>query len=248
MMNIPIEKVIRERLFTHVFQPVHLVHTGEIIGYESLIRCGFFSSPQHLFQKALEEGLLFELDCASMLEAMRVYKNHYKDELIYPRLSVNVYPSTLTNPLFQEFLDSVISEVKYPLNRIVFEISEAATTECFEVLNDRIVYLKNVGALVALDDLGKGQSTIRTVIELEPSIIKLDRYFGKNLANHARKQHFLKSLVYFLANDHIVLEGIETEADLAFARKIGVHFGQGYYLGKPHNVENCESFPLNFLP
>ncbi|MEI5907537.1 EAL domain-containing protein [Bacillus spongiae] len=248
MMNVPIEKIVKERLFTHVFQPIHIVHTGEITGYESLIRCEYFSSPTALFQEADKKGLLFELDCASMLEAMRVYKFHYRNELIYPRLSVNILPSTLLNPSFKSFLEEAIVDVQFPMNRMVFEINEAEAIPHLETLNDSIHDLKSIGALVALDDLGKGQSSIRSVIELEPNIIKLDRYFGKDLSKHARKQHFLKSLVYFLARDHIVLEGIESEEDLECARKIGVHFGQGYYLGKPHSVEKCESFPLNFLP
>ena len=98
--------------------------------------------------------------------------------------------------------------------------------------------IRKEGFLIALDDIGKGESTLRSILEIEPDIAKIDRYFAKNLAECPKKQKALKFMLMLLGEDaEVIVEGFESEADLQKAKELGVPYGQGYFLGRPKPIK-----------
>lgn len=95
--------------------------------------------------------------------------------------------------------------------------------------------LKDKGYAIAIDDFGKGESSLQTVIELEPDFVKLDRYYAVKLSASIKKQNEIQMLLKLCQqkNMKLILEGIEEPTDLAMAKLLGVHLGQGYLLGEP---------------
>ncbi|HDJ1468230.1 TPA: EAL domain-containing protein [Clostridioides difficile] len=76
---------------------------------------------------------------------------------------------------------------------------------------------------------------MKTIIELEPDYLKLDRYFSQDLKSSKQKQ----SLISFFLNycqeykSQLILEGLENEMDMEMAKSLGIPIAQGYLLGKP---------------
>src|SRR5690606_28936871 len=114
-------------------------------------------------------------------------------------------------------------------------INESEKISDIDLLRKAIRFLRTNGFSVALDDLGKGEFSIQTVMELEPDFVKLDRYYSIDLSNSIEKQNEIQMIldVCQQKNIYLVLEGIEEPKDLAMAKKLGVHLGQGYLLGRP---------------
>ncbi|MGD6965895.1 EAL domain-containing protein [Rossellomorea vietnamensis] len=241
-MVLSLSNIITNEKFWNVFQPVYDLRSDTLIGYESLFRCDFDSNPELVFYHAKKTGILYELDTASVKRSIRVFNEYFsQNNKSLPFLSVNLYPSTIKHPFFIQFLHKLLEEVELPAEKVILEINEAEQNDDFVQFRKVLHDLKSRGFLIAMDDLGKGNSSLKMVLELEPQIIKFDRYFSMDLSKNTKKQRLLQAIIEFAKEDTcFILEGIETEEDLAAAKSIGVQFGQGYLLGRPEKLEDCD--------
>ena len=232
-----INNFIQNELFSHHYQPIVDIQTWKRIGFEGLLRTSHFDTIEDAFKLAKTEKQLYELDSRSIHKAALTYHSAgftKKDGYLF----LNVFPSTLTNTNFLPLIRKIITENTYFSQQIIFEISEMEVINDFSSFKENINQLKSEGVLFAIDDVGKGNSNVKYIIELDPDFIKLDKYFSTNLYKDLKKQEFIKSMIQYTDNHEIklVLEGIETEKDLAIAKYIGVKFGQGYVLGRPKSL------------
>ncbi|MBW5467120.1 EAL domain-containing protein [Brevibacillus formosus] len=222
-----------------VFQPLVHLTTGQFFGYEALLRSASHRTPEVLFRKAREEGCLYELDTLSMKKAMDSYFTRVTFHDHVPLLFINVFPSTLLNPSFLSFITEGLFGSWN--RRVVLEINEANEEDKMweiRLLGQKIRELRQHGFLIALDDVGSGAASLKKIVEYEPDIVKLDRYFGKQLSSIPNKQKLVSLFVQY-CQDHtqLVLEGIEEPEDLAVALALGVPVGQGFLLGHPEPLQ-----------
>jgi EAL domain-containing protein (putative c-di-GMP-specific phosphodiesterase class I) len=112
-----------------------------------------------------------------------------------------------------------------------------------------IFELESKGFLIAINGSDKGSvsASFLPMLELDPTFVKLDRYFSQNLHSNVWKQHFIQSFLRYSEELHfkMILEGIEDEKDLAFAKFLGVSFGQGHIFGCPREMR--ADWPHTFL-
>lgn len=221
----------------HVYQPIYELSDFTILGYEAFIRPNDYKDNiENVFIEAKKQNYLYELDTISIKNAVFTF---FEKEFTNTKLFINVFPSTLINPSFIPFLEELMKQVDKPLNRIVLEINEAEEILDFNQLRKIITILKNKGIMFAIDDFGKGLISIKNVIELEPDIVKLDRFFSSNLFTSEKKQKMIRALVDYFDDDVIlILEGIEQPEELSIAKVLGISIGQGYLIGKPRYIEN----------
>lgn len=217
----------------HYIQPITNLTTNHVIGYEFLLRSETIKNPELLFQTVSHPNQLLELDMKSIFKAIETINSHYtffENKLLF----LNVFPATLMENSFLQGLLNILSKTTIKTSSIVLEINESANGSNISALKEVICLYKKHGFIIALDDVGKGDSTVMALLEIEPDIVKIDKYFSIDLANSIKKQKLISLLIQFIDQDAtIVLEGIETNEDLKMAKSIGVPIAQGYYLGKP---------------
>lgn len=238
----PIKSLINDEQFYHDFQPIIDIQNGRMIGYEVLFRSKATQNPLKTFEAARKENLLFELDSRSIKKAISSYQNAgYSKKEGY--IFVNIFPSTILNPAFPSFVENILLKFS-STQHIVFEISESEIIYDYKIFQHIIFQLKGLGCLIAIDDVGAGNSSMKSIIELEPDYIKLDMYFSEDLNKNIKKQRAVYTYLNYCneTNTKLILEGIEVESDLLTSKKLGVHFAQGYLLGKPKQIENVESY------
>jgi EAL domain-containing protein (putative c-di-GMP-specific phosphodiesterase class I) len=226
------DRLLREKQFFHMYQPLFYLSDLEICGYEGFFRSEFSTNPEDIFRLAKENGRLYELDTQSIFKALLTCSEFgvHSGKLIF----VNVFPSTLSDPLFFFFLEKLLKQITIPCQRIVLEISEGEKIEDMNGFLQIVSRLKNYGFLIAIDDVGKGFSKLQRIIELEPNFIKLDRYFSVDLSTSPKKQRFISLILdYYKGSVKMILEGIEKNEDLATAKLLGIPIAQGFLLGKP---------------
>ncbi|WP_127530880.1 EAL domain-containing protein [Paenibacillus kobensis] len=224
-----------EELFHH-FQPIVDGQSGKVYGYEALIRCKAGIGPYELFQTARLNGELFQLDTISFQSAIESFfgeEGPSHEQLLF----VNLLPSTLGNPLFSSFLSRMEERYVQYFGRLVVEMNESAEEmhlwDTPEFASGTGL-LRECGIRIALDDTGEGVSSLRKFVELEPDIVKLDRYFAQGLSESGQKQRVVNLMAELCKEDSmLILEGIETETDWVTARQLGVKLGQGFWLGRP---------------
>lgn len=226
------KKVIENKLFHHVYQPLYFLSDWSLLGYEAFLRSQYFVAPELLFQNAERLDKLYELDILSLFKAVVSYTP--KNRALQTSVFVNIFPSTLLHPDFHCFVDGLLSDYAVSKGEIVLEINESQEINDVKSMRNMLSFLRQNGFQIALDDVGKGSASLKSLVEFEPDFIKLDRYFSIDLSVCLRKQRLIELLVGYCKDDaYLILEGIEKSEDLAIAKLLGVDIGQGYLLGKP---------------
>lgn len=232
-----IVRLIKDRLFYNEFQPLWNTSKDTIFAYEAFIRTKPFTDPLKLFYEARNMGLLYNLDTASIANAIKEYPYGHLDKYL---LFVNVFPSTIIHPDFPEFIDGLLRNYEEIKSKVVFEINEDSVEEHYwgePPFRKRLSFLRDKGFFIAYDDLTYTPSSIRKIHHFVPDFTKLDRSCSQNLADSIEKQEHVG---YFVSDSFkemvVVLEGIETNDDLLAAKQLGVPLLQGYFIAKPHRL------------
>jgi EAL domain-containing protein (putative c-di-GMP-specific phosphodiesterase class I) len=224
-----LDEIIRTEAFHVEFQPVIDLMDGSIYMVEALSR---FQSrtPGEWFDEARELGLIHKLEILAIRKALRAAHVVPGDALV----SVNVSPDTLTSQAFTRLLE----HTRFPLHRLVLEVTEHAFIDDFERVLKMMQRLRAKGVKVALDDLGAGYASLRHLVGLAPDIIKVDRSLIRDIHEGGSQHALLRALVSFASTVDAVLvtEGIESNAELAVVRSTGARYGQGFLLSNPAAV------------
>lgn len=220
--------------YYHVVQHVFEASETESLGYEVLLRHHSLTNPEMIFKKARARGVLVELDLLSIMKFLQNKRKDPKDAKIF----FNVFPSTLVSSRIDKLFKWI---EEHPKENIVLEINESNDDymiwESSEFIKN-VKYAQQLGVEIAMDDVGRGQSSLTNIINVSPDYIKLDRFFGFNLSEKEEKKQMVSAFVNICdsSNISLVLEGLETKEDYEVAKELGVSFMQGYYLDIPKPI------------
>ena len=236
-----VNKILDANDIDYYFQPIISAKTGDILGYEALMRMPekYGVSPLTLLKYATEENRLGDVERATLFNVMKKM-TEMEDELAGRKVFINSIPGHYLPK--EEFL--LLAE-KYGslFNRVVIEVTEETDMEegTIDFLSSRS---KEYGFQVAVDDFGTGYSNVTNLLKFLPNYVKIDRFLISELQIDPRKQHFVNTIIQF-AHDNgfqALAEGVETSEELNAAIRMGVDLIQGFYTAKP------QPKPLKQLP
>ena len=129
---------------------------------------------------------------------------------------------------------------------LVLEITEHERINDMNKLAQVADELHLTGISLALDDFGDGKSSLRLWSQIRPNIVKIDKYFTRDLHRQSDRLMTIQALqqIASIFNSALVAEGIETAEDLRILRDMGIPYGQGYFLGRPQAQPRNEPLPL----
>lgn len=217
-----------------VYEPIVEVASRTVFAYEALARGPAGSelhSPTVLFERAVEERLVFELDVLCRRRALE----GATDLPSGTKLFVNFRPTTFHDPSFRaEAIERTLARCRLSPADIVFEISEQESIENYWLFREVRDYYRAMGFQIALDDTGAGYSSLSAVMELSPEFIKVDREFVQGIDQDLARQELLRALhtVAQRIGSRIIAEGLDTLEELETLRVLGIPFGQGWLFGK----------------
>lgn len=215
--------IVEEDLVT-VFQPIVRLRDGSVIGYEALTRFADGTPPDHRFAVADSVEVGRELESAAIVVALQEARRLPRGRWV----SVNLSPSRLTEPGIIELLRARRGR---PL---VVEVTERLAIDDYDAVRTALDRLGG-SVEVAVDDAGAGFASLRHILELRPSYVKLDMQLVRGVDADPARQALIAGMVYFARQSgcHLIAEGIETEAERVALRRLGVPFGQGFRFGYP---------------
>jgi diguanylate cyclase (GGDEF)-like protein len=232
-----LEDVLQHKRLYPVYQPIVNLADASIYAHESLIR-GPQGTPLHtpdaLLHAAAEEDLSHPFEYACMEVAMQTW-GRIKAQ---GRVFVNVSADALT-ALYakhgREKLAMLVRSFGVLPRMLVLEITEHERVTDMDHLAEVVQEVRAAGVALALDDFGDGRSSLRLWSQLKPEIVKIDKYFTKDISAHGDKLKTIQALqqIASIFGSELVAEGIETAQDLRVLRDLGIHYGQGYFLGHP---------------
>ncbi len=228
--------IIATRHLSALFQPIIQMQSGDVIGYEGLIR-GPSDSPLHapmkLFKVARANGLTLEVEHL----CRQVVLERFAELDLPGKLFLNVSPECLLlrHDRHGHTLD-YIARIGINPARVIIELTENQPTYDYELMREAVLHYRKMGFQIAIDDLGEGFSSLRLWSELRPEYVKIDMHFIQGINHDPVKLQFVRSIqeIAEQSDTLVIAEGIETEAELLVLRDLGVAFGQGYHLGRPH--------------
>ncbi|MFT4174200.1 MAG: phosphodiesterase [Rhodocyclaceae bacterium] len=239
-------RTARVRLGLHAlqahFQPVFHLGTAALHGFEGLIRPAAGSGltgASELFALARTADMSMALEEAAALTLVRQFGT-----LDLPGiLSLNFSCDTLLHiGAAPELSDTALNEIAALGDRVVIEVTEQDVAQDVSQLISAIDIVRHKRGKVALDDFGMAQSSLALWIQLQPEILKLDRFFVSGIDGDSRKFETVKSIVHLAATlgSEVVAEGIERIEELIVLRDLGVQYGQGFLLGRPSAQPDTE--------
>jgi PAS domain S-box-containing protein len=216
--------LLARRAFGPVFQPIVDLEHGTAIGFEALTRFADGTPPDEQFRAAAAAGLRPELEAATLRAALEAAAG--LPDAAW--LSVNVSAAFV---LAGEPLRTILRAARRPL---VLEVTEEEAIPDYPAVRAAMAAL-GPDLRLAVDDAGAGFASLRHISELRPALIKVDRTLVAAIDSDPIRQALLAGLRHFgdAVSCTLVAEGIETDAELAALRSLGVQFGQGYLLGRP---------------
>ncbi|WP_409344867.1 EAL domain-containing protein [Paenibacillus sp. MBLB4367] len=235
--------IIRNESISVVTQPIMCLRTGEVFGWELLSR-GPRHSPLHaptdLFALAHEANQLTEIEALVIKKAL----NEIAERHIQEQVFINITPVTLGDPrLLERILEWMQAYPQISPQQIIFEITERQAVNDFTQMAAIVAAYRAHGFRFAVDDAGAGYSSLQSITELTPDMIKIDRSVIQNIDSASVKQTLLQALVFFAkaVNCRIIAEGVEREEEANVLFRNDVHMGQGYYFARPEPMPSGDS-------
>ena len=209
-----------------VFQPIVDLDTREVWAVEALSR--FDVDPdrptEDWFAEAHRVGLGVDLELQSVAAAL-----DHLPALGSGALTVNLGPDAMCSAGLEVLLRDVDP------GRVVLEVTEHELIDDVGRIRAAVAGFRKAGFRLAIDDMGAGYAGLTKLVNLAPEIIKLDRALVMRIDEDPTRQALVRAGVGFAAalGASLVAEGIETEAELAMLRELGITLGQGFHLGRP---------------
>ena len=223
-------------VFEHVravFHPIVRLSDERLEGYEVLSRGprGPLEMPSSLFRACSDPKRLAALDLRCLRTCLQAID---RSEVTSAwRFHVNLFPSTILETPVEDLLvpfQAVRREAHYCV-----ELNGQQAAGGAGLLRERIRALRSAGIAIAIDDVSFGNSSLETLVLLEPEVVKLDPSSVQGSGADADKRAALGRLVDVAQalGSEPVAEGLESREDLAVLNDLGVRYGQGFLWGRP---------------
>jgi EAL domain-containing protein (putative c-di-GMP-specific phosphodiesterase class I) len=216
------------------FQPIVDLAAGRIWGYEALVR-GTGGEPAGAILSQVNDETRYRFDQAARVKAIELAGRLFpRDEGI--RLSINFMPNAVYEPnaCIRASLEAA-RRVGFSHRRIMFEFTENERFRDIDHVKRIVAAYRQQGFMTALDDFGAGFAGLSLLANFQPDLIKIDMDVLRGVDADPRRRGIVAGIVGIARSLGITVlaEGIETTAELAAVRALGVDLVQGYHLARP---------------
>lgn len=222
--------------------------SGRVVGIEALLRWRHpergYVPPTDLIAAAEDAGQLIPLGRWVLDTACRFNRRLAEQGLAEVVVSVNVPTVHFRRSDFLEMIQVVLAGSGLPPARLELEVTEAVLQEDVEQALASLRTLKEIGVRVAIDDFGTGFSSLSHLKRLPIDKVKVDSSFIRNIISDRHDANITQGIIAMAHHLHleVAAEGVETEAQYFFLRKIQCDTFQGFYFSRPLPADQMEAF------
>ncbi|MER9643648.1 EAL domain-containing protein [Mesorhizobium sp. M0239] len=223
------------------YQPLYTADTNRMTGVEALVRWSHVErgwiAPDLFIPLAEETGLIEHL-------GELVLRRACQDAVHWPieTLAVNVSALQLSNPSFAMRVTSILLETHMDPRRLELEVTESTLSQHRTECQQNIKALRDIGVRFALDDFGTGFSSFGRLQSLEVDRIKIDRSFVQGFGHSNGDEAIVQAIIDLARATGLstTAEGVETESQCDYLRKLGCDQLQGFLLSRPVPKQELE--------
>lgn len=244
-LSAALRKVIDRNELRLVYQPRMHVASGGLVGVEALLRWKSEEfgdvSPAQFIPLAEESGLILEIGEWALRHAC-VQLQAWRADGVEASMSVNVSALQLRRGDLPGVIERTLQETGLPAACLEIELTESIVMaeETWPALHA----IRELGVRMAIDDFGTGYSSLAYLKRLPINTLKIDREFIGDLTRDPDDEAITSAVIAMgrSLGLHVVAEGVETEDQLAFLRRVGCDEIQGYWLARPLEATDCHAF------
>ena len=242
-----IQNAIERDMFQLYFQPQFDISTGELRGFEALLRwhddeLGWIS-PEQFIPLAEETHLIVPLGDWIMKTAIYTLKDWEEKYNFNGILSVNVSPVQLQRPDFIDKFSALVYASKINPKHLEVEITEGVLIDNMENTVSKLNIIRNMNIGVSLDDFGTGYSSLSYLQILPLTTLKIDKSFISSINSQSGIEANITNCIVTMVTKmglETIAEGVETNDQLSVLKEINCKNIQGFLKGKPMPRSICE--------
>lgn len=247
-----IERGLKNGEFKMYLQFIVENKTARIVSAEALSRWekpdGEIVFPGKFIPTMEKAGIITKLDYYMFEKACKKLDEWNDSTFSEISISCNFTRSTISEPDFKEKLKAITNRYSFDHSKLIIEITEDSIEKNLEIAIKNILWAKELGFGIALDDIGSGYTSLVNLCEYPIDVVKIDRKILL-MTNGARgKKLFLGiiSLAHYL-NLKVVCEGVETEEQNSLVFDSVCDFIQGWFYSQGLAEGDAEAFALEYI-
>jgi diguanylate cyclase (GGDEF)-like protein len=251
-----LDEAVKTSAFTLAYQPIVSLDSGEIAGFESLIRWPHprwgMMLPGQFIEIAEETGHIVPLGAWVLRQALSDLVRWRSglppprdpdQPVVPPHVSVNVSARQFRDPGFVDSVRRALLASRLPSDALLIELTESILFTDSERSRAELAELKEIGVRLAIDDFGTGYSSLSYLLDLPIDVLKIDKTFVTGIASSWRRFALVEGIIRLARTlqVEVIAEGIETQTERELLVGMGCEFGQGYLLSVPVEANKAEA-------
>lgn len=244
------EKALANHEFVIFLQPQINIATGKMIGAEALVRWKHpvkgIMVPAQFLGLFESNGFITKMDMYVWEEACK-YIAELQSRGVYIPISVNISRFHIGNTNLRNVLLGLCDQYHIAPKYLELEITENLFMNDVDELFDEMSQLKECGFRILMDDFGSGYSSLNMLRNAPVDTLKIDRFFFDEIMSTDRGKIIIEASVRMAKQLGltVVAEGVETEEQLQFLKRVECDIAQGYYFSRPISTSEFEIFMEN---
>ena len=242
-LEVDLRKALANQEFVLHYQPVVNLQTGRINGLEALIRWNHprrgMILPAEFIPIAEETALIVPIGDWVLRTACEE-ASKWPDDI---RVAVNLSSAQFRVPNLYESVADALDRSNLAADRLEIEITESVILLNLPSTIETLNRLRARGVTIAMDDFGTGHSSLSYLRDYPFDRIKLDGSFIRDLADKMNSRAIVRAIAELASSLGMgtTAEGIETEEQLEYVKRVGCTEGQGYLFGKAQPAKDVRA-------
>lgn len=241
------QAIENDQLVLH-YQPQYNIASGELVGLEALVRWYHpirgLIPPGEFIPQAEKTNLILSLGKWVMEKACLQGGKWLKAGKKPVRIAINISPRQFQQHGFEQELKRIINKHQLPGQWIELEITEQSLVTDIDKVIDTLQQIKQMGVSLAIDDFGKGYSSMNYLKKFPIDMIKIDRSFIRDIHIDKDDEAIITAIVALARglDLNVLAEGVETMAQHDFLLKLECNLSQGFLYNKPMTAEEISLY------
>jgi len=229
--------------FVPYYQPIVSLDTGNVVGYEALMRWRHprqgIVLPGEFLSVAEDTGMSEAMDWQIFTQACRDANALAGNGDAF--VCINLSARHFLDPKLDQRLLGLLAEYAAPASRFRIEVTERALLENTPTVKRVLQIFRRAGIGISLDDFGTGYSSLSYLHQYPLQMLKIDRSFVADLAgdDEGSGVAVIRAILAMAEalSIQVVAEGVETATQRDQLRRLGCHYVQGFLYSKAQPVD-----------
>lgn len=243
LKNVKLEKQLKTAVenlnFVLYYQPQYYSGRNELRGVEALIRWKIneneFVNPGEFIPMAEKNGCIVDIGEWVIKKALEDFVDWKMNYGYNGMISINISAVQLKDPEFSKLLTKYVKDKNVLPSDVEIEITESVLIRDFDITTKTLSELRKIGFKVSLDDFGTGYSSLSYLKNIPIDTLKIDKSFIDTVLTDASTGIITDAVIKMVKQLGLetIAEGVETEEQYEYLKKVNCDNIQGFLLGKP---------------